>query len=167
MDPIKKLESQVKAMEKKTEQLEPEINLTFVKPIEEIQEEIDGKEEAELEIGYGIKKEELEEEIQKAVKRVEYEQRKVAQTKKKLDLIKGLNQEEDPSLKKIKKVMSEVLCFGDLAYCCRTLPDGKYCPFRNSLLHAVGLTKEDFEKIKEKTSGLFQSQIENYKLDRG
>ncbi len=48
--------------------------------------------------------------------------------------------------KQINEIMEET-CFESLAYCCSL---EKNCPFRDSVLKKLGLTKKDFVALKEK-----------------
>lgn len=60
---------------------------------------------------------------------------------------------EDPTREHIRVAMDVALCYGHIAYCCASnesplTSQGKQCPFRDSLLSALGMDAEDYEKWK-------------------
>ncbi len=55
----------------------------------------------------------------------------------------------------IKEIMKET-CYGSLAYCCKD-----YCDIRNKVMKKIGLTREDFLKLKR----LFDKEL--FKLLKG
>lgn len=68
-----------------------------------------------------------------------------------LKLLEELKVKKHPSAKQVEDTMTEVLCYGDIVYCCSSPENedgGKECPFRDSILDALGLEHKDFEKFK-------------------
>jgi len=76
-----------------------------------------------------------------------------------LKWLQKLKAEDHPAESLIERTMSEVLCHGDISYCCASpkskTTEGKYCPNRDALLDALGITLTDYEKSKIKMTDVF------------
>jgi len=97
--------------------------------------------------------------------------------------IKNLETQRDYLLKKIRvlsefgkngvktkediKALMDVLCWGDLSYCCRPNTDngqGKKCIWRDTVLRILKVTPETFMATKEKSvDALLSSCFQNLK----
>lgn len=78
--------------------------------------------------------------------------RKNSLERRQLKLLEGLKAKANPTRKDIEKVMKGVLCYGNIAFCCGTL---KECPYRDSLLDAIGLNHGDYGRIKAGMAEMF------------
>lgn len=95
--------------------------------------------------------------------------------------IKNLELQRDYLLKKIELLseyekkgvktvddaegLMKVLCYRNLAFCCRpkTSDGGKKCLWRDSVLNILGVSKEDFIRVKEEATSIFYPKLDKKK----
>lgn len=73
------------------------------------------------------------------------EKKELEEIKIKLHILKKYQGKKIPISHFEKTELSELLCFKNLGYCCK-----KECPWRNVVLEICGISKDVFEKAKEK-----------------
>lgn len=95
--------------------------------------------------------------------------------------IKNLELQRDYLLNKIKTLnkckkdaakgnvnleeLNNLLCYKNLAFCCRPLTSdgGKNCMWRTTVLNILGISEEDFIKVKEEAASVFYLKLDKKK----
>jgi len=97
-----------------------------------------------------LKKEETEE-----IKKIEKQYGGASERYEKLIELLKKYKNKKPTQKEIIKLEKELLCWGNIAFCCRGMPNGKKCPMRDTLLEIIGWSQKKFENYKNKCGEIF------------
>ena len=78
--------------------------------------------------------------------------------KRQARFLEELQAKEKPTNADIRRAMEQLLCYGNIAYCCaspKSRNGGKECVFRDGILDALGLNHRDYEQIKDEMTKVF------------